>query len=121
MGCFSGARAGGRIRVAGGIAAWSPRRPFDPFFFGHDEAVFLRRRGFHGTPAEQFFRAIAIHKFSRDLHQISTRSAELLKKRPDVAPVKMLLVYLENGSIRAALLGRRMPLEPVMAKQYPTS
>ena len=94
-----------------------PKDLLEPFFFGHDEAGFLRR----GTPAEvateQFFRAIAIQTFQElQPPPDPTQTGELLAARADVGPVQMLLGYLENGSIQTALLAGD-PTKPVMAKQ----
>jgi len=94
-----------------------PKELLVPFFFGHDEAAFLRR----GVPAavatEQFFRAIAIQSFQElQPPPDPTHTAELLAARPDVGPVQMLLVYLENDNIQTALLAGD-PTKPVMAKE----
>ncbi len=127
-----GARWSGK-GAGSGLFLWSPRglqalqlpagfqlgakELLEPFFFGHDEAGFLRR----GTPAEvateQFFRAIAIQSFQElQPPPDPTHTGELLAARADVGPVQMLLVYLENGSIQTALLTGD-PTKPVMAKQ----
>ena len=94
-----------------------PKDLLEPFFFGHDEAAFLRRGASPEVATEQFFRAIAIQTFQElQPPPDPTRTAELLAARADVAPVQMLLVYLENGSIQTALLAGD-PTKPVMAKQ----
>ena len=94
-----------------------PRELLEPFFFGHDEAAFLRRGASFDLASEQFFRAIAIQSF-QDLQPPAdpTQTAELLAARTGVAPVQMLLVFLENGNIQTALLAGD-PSKPVMAKQ----
>lgn len=116
-----------------GLFLWSPRGlqalslpggtqlgPKDllvPFFFGHDEAGFLRRGVSPEDATEQFFRAIAIQTFQElQPPPDPTRTAELLAARVGVAPVQMLLVYMENGSTQTALLAGD-PTKPVMAKQ----
>src|SRR5271157_4211807 len=127
-----GARWSGKD-AGSGLFLWSPRGlqalqlpaglqlgPEDllePFFFGHDEAGFLRR----GTPAEvateQFFRAIAIQTFQElQPPPDPTHTGELLAARADVGPVQMLVGYLENGSIQTALLAGD-PTKPVLAKE----
>jgi hypothetical protein len=94
-----------------------PKDLLDPFFFGHDEAAFLRRGISPDVAIEQFFRAIAIQTFQElQPPPDPTRTSELLAARAGVAPVQMLLVYLENGSIQTALLAGD-PSKPVMAKQ----
>jgi hypothetical protein len=94
-----------------------PSELLEPFFFGHDEAAFLRRGASAAVATEQFFRAIAVQSFQElQPPPDPNRTAELLAARPDVQPVQMLLVYLENGSIQAALLAGD-PTKPVMAKQ----
>jgi hypothetical protein len=94
-----------------------PKDLLEPFFFGHDEAAFLRRGASPENATEQFFRAIAIQTFQElQPPPDPTRTAELLAARADVSPVQMLLVYLENGSIQTALLAGD-PTKPVMAKQ----
>jgi hypothetical protein len=97
-----------------------PKDLLEPFFFGHDEAAFLRRGVSPDVATEQFFRAIAIQTF-QDLQPPPDpdRTSELLAARADVAPVQMLLVYLENGGIHTALLAGD-PSKPVLAKQSPT-
>jgi hypothetical protein len=129
-----GARWSGK-EAGSGLFLWSPRGlqaltlpagirlgPKDllePFFFGHDEAAFIR----HGTSpeiaTEQFFRAVAIQTF-QDLQPPPDpqRTTELLAARSDVAPVQMILVYLENGGLQSALLAGD-PTKPVLAKQSP--
>jgi hypothetical protein len=98
-----------------------PKELLEPFFFGHDEAGFLRRGVSPEVATEQFFRAIAIQSFQElQPPPDPTRAAELLAARPEVSPVQMLLVYLENGSIQAALLAGD-PTKPVMAKQSLTT
>ena len=127
-----GARWSGK-GAGSGLFLWSPRGLqalqlaaglqlgskdlLDPFFIGHDEAAFLRRGASPEAATEQFFRAIAIQTFQElQPPPDPTRTAELLAARADVAPVQMLLVYLENGSIQTALLAGD-PTKPVMAKQ----
>ena len=127
-----GARWSGK-GAGSGLFLWSPRGLqalqlaaglqlgskdlLDPFFIGHDEAAFLRRGASPEAATEQFFRAIAIQTFQQlQPPPDPTRTAELLAARADVAPVQMLLVYLENGSIQTALLAGD-PTKPVMAKQ----
>jgi hypothetical protein len=128
-----GARWAGKV-AGSGLFLWSPRGlqalplpaglqlgPKDllePFFLGHDEAAFLRRGVSPEIATEQFFRAIAIQTFQElQPPPDPTRTAELLAARADVAPVQMLLVYLENGSIQTALLAGD-PTKPVLAKEY---
>jgi hypothetical protein len=98
-----------------------PKDLLDPFFFGHDEAAFIRRGVSPEVATEQFFRAIAIQTF-QDLQPPPdpAHTTELLAARPDVAPVVMLLVYLENGSIQTALLNGD-PTKHVMVKQSLTT
>jgi len=127
-----GARWSGKD-AASGLFLWSPRglqalplpaglqlAPLDllePFFFGHDEAAFLRRGVSPDVATEQFFRAIAIQTFQQlQPPPDPARSTELLAARPDVAPVQMLLVYLENGSFQTTLLAGDAT-QPVLAKQ----
>jgi hypothetical protein len=94
-----------------------PKELLEPFFFGHDEAAFLRRGASAEAATEQFFRAIAIQTFQQlQPPPDPTLSVELLAARPDVPPVQMLLVYLENGSFQTALVAGD-PTKPVMAKQ----
>ena len=98
-----------------------PKELLEPFFFGHDEAAFLRRGVPPGVATEQFFRAIAIQSFQElQPPPDPTRTTELLAARPDVAPVQMLLVYLESGSIQTALLAGD-PTKPVKVKQSLTT
>jgi hypothetical protein len=129
-----GARWSGK-GAGSGLFLWSPRGLqalqlpegmrlsakdlLDPFFFSHDEAAFVR----HGAPPEaaleQFFRAIAIQTFQElkpppDLAEIT----EVLAARGGVAPVQILLVFLENGSPQTALLAGD-PSRPVLAVQPP--
>jgi hypothetical protein len=93
-----------------------PKELLEPFFFGHDEAAFLRRGNSAEVATEQFFRAIAIQTFQQlQPPPDPTSTAELLAARPGVAPVQMLIVYLENGSMQTALLAGD-PTKPVMAK-----
>lgn len=88
----------------------------EPFFVGHDEAAFLRR----GIPAtlatEQFFRALAIQTF-QDLQPAPdpAQTGELLPGRTDASTVQMLLVYLENNALQAAVLTGD-PSKAVMAQ-----
>ncbi len=104
------------LQLAAGLQL-GPKDLLDPFFIGHDEAAFLRRGASPEAATEQFFRAIAIQTFQElQPPPDPTRTAELLAARADVAPVQMLLVYLENGSIQTALLAGD-PTKPVMAKQ----
>ncbi|MGA3328568.1 MAG: hypothetical protein ABSF45_29310 [Terriglobia bacterium] len=98
-----------------------PKELLDPFFFGHDEAAFLRRGVSPDVAIEQFFRAIAIQTFQElQPPPDPSRTAELLAARPDVAPVQMLLVYLENSSIQTALLAGDAT-KPLMAKRSLTT
>jgi hypothetical protein len=93
-----------------------PRDLLEPFFFGHDEAAFLRRGVSPDVATEQFFRAIAIQTFQQlQPPPDPDRSPELLAARPGAAPVQMLLAYLENGSFQTALLAGD-PTKPVLAK-----
>ena len=79
----------------------APTELLEPFFFGHDEAAFLRRGISPDVATEQFFRAIAIQTYQQlQPPPDPAHSAELLAARPDVPPVQMLLVYLENGASR---------------------
>jgi hypothetical protein len=94
-----------------------PKELLEPFFFGHDEAAFLRRGASAEAATEQFFRAIAIQTFQQSQPPPDpANSAELLAARPAVRPVQMLVVYLENGSFQTALVAGD-PTKPVMAKQ----
>jgi len=94
-----------------------PKELLEPFFFGHDEAAFLRRGASAEAATEQFFRAIAIQTFQQlQPPPDPANSVELLAARPDVRPVQMLVVYLENGSFQTALVAGD-PTKPVMAKQ----
>jgi hypothetical protein len=94
-----------------------PSELLEPFFFGHDEAAFLRRGASAEAATEQFFRAIAIQSFQQlQPPPDPNRTEELLAARPDVAPVQMALVYLENGAVQTALLAGDAT-KPVMAKQ----
>ncbi len=98
-----------------------PKDLLEPFFFGHDEAAFLRRGAAVEAATEQFFRAIAIQTFQQlQPPPDPTHSVELLAARPGVPPVQMLLVYLENGSFQTVLLAGD-PTQPVMAKQSLTT
>ena len=127
-----GARWSGKD-AGSGLFLWSPRglqaislpaglqlAPMDllePFFFGHDEAAFLRRGVSPNVATEQFFRAIAIQTFQQlQPPPDPARSTELLAARPDVAPVQMLLIYLENGGFQTTLLAGDAT-QPVLAKQ----
>ena len=127
-----GARWGGKA-PGSGLFLWSPRglqalpmpaglglgpsELLEPFFVGHDEAAFLRRGASSEIATEQFFRAIAIQSFQElQPPADAAHSGELLAPKPDLKPVQMLLVYLENGSIQTALLAGD-PTKPVMAKQ----
>ncbi len=89
----------------------------EPFFFGHDEAAFLRRGVAPEAATEQFFRAVAIQSFE-ELQPPPTRTGELLAARPDAQPLQMLVVYLENGALQTALLAGD-PTKPVIVKQGP--
>jgi hypothetical protein len=98
-----------------------PKELLEPFFFGHDEAAFLRRGASPQAATEQFFRAIAIQSMQEmQPPPDPSHTAELLAAHPGVAPVQMLLVYLENGSIQTAVLAGD-PTKPVMAKQSLTT
>ena len=127
-----GARWSGKD-AGSGLLLWSPRglqalslpaglqlaptELLEPFFFGHDEAAFLRRGVSPDVATEQFFRAIAIQTYQQlQPPPDPAHSAELLAARPDVPPVQMLLVYLENGSFQTTLLAGD-PTQPVMVKQ----
>jgi len=123
---WSGASEGSGLFVgsAGGLQAvplpkgfpLNPKELLEPFFFGHDEAAFLRR-GIPPTLAtEQFFRALAIQTF-QDLQPPPdpSHTAELVPGRADGSPVQMLLVYLENAALQAAVLVGD-PSKPVMAQ-----
>ena len=129
-----GARLGGR-QPGTGLFLWTPRglqilsvpselrlTPSDllvPVFANHDEAVFVPR----GTPlevvTEQFFRAVAIKNF-QDLRPAPEESevVEALPARPAEAPVKMLLVLMEDQSVQTGSLSGD-PLQPVLAKRPP--
>ncbi len=94
-----------------------PKDLLEPFFSGHDEAAFLRRGTSRDAATEQFFRAIAIQTFDQlqpppDPGHI----AEFLAARPEMPPVQMLVVYLENGAFQTALVAGD-PSKPVMARQ----
>ena len=94
-----------------------PKELLEPFFIGHDEAAFLRRGASAEAATEQFFRAIAIQTFQQlQPPPEPANSVELLAARPDVRPVQMLVVYLENGGFQTALVAGD-PTKPVMAKQ----
>ena len=131
-----GARWSGRV-AGSGLFLWSPRglqalplppgfelgprNLLEPFFLGHDETAFLRRGASPEAATEQFFRAIAVQTFQTlQPPPDPTRTAELLAARPDVAPVHMLLVYLENGAIQTALLAGD-PTKPVLVRQSLTA
>jgi hypothetical protein len=92
-----------------------------PFFFGHDEAAFLRRGNSAEVATDQFFRAIAI----QTLQELQPppdpgHTAELLAARKGAPPVLMLLAYFENGTLQSALMAGD-PTKPVMAKQSLTT
>jgi hypothetical protein len=92
-----------------------------PFFFGHDEAAFLRRGASAEAATEQFFRAIAIQTFQQlQPPPDPANTVELLAARPDMRPVQILVVYLENGGFQTALVAGD-PTKPVMAKQSLTT
>jgi hypothetical protein len=94
-----------------------PRELLEPFFAGHDEAAFLRRGASAEAATEQFFRAIAIQTFQQlQPPPDPSNSVELLAARPDVRPVQILVVYLENGTFQTARVAGD-PTKPVMAKQ----
>jgi hypothetical protein len=94
-----------------------PKDLLEPFFFGHDEAAFLRRGASANAATEQFFRAIAIQAFQQlQPPPDPTHAVELLAARPDVPPVQMLVVYLENGTAQTALVAGDST-QPVLAKQ----
>lgn len=97
----------------------SARQLLEPFFFSHDEAAFLLHGASHQDALEQFFRAIAIQTFQElKPPPDATQTTELLPARAGVAPVQMLLVFLENGSIQTApLMGD--PTKPVLARTSP--
>jgi hypothetical protein len=100
---------------------FGPQDLLDPFFIGHDEAAFLRRGAFPDTATEQFFRAIAIQAFQQlQPPPDPNRIAELLPARPGAAPVQMLLVSLESGTVETALL-EGDPTRPVVVKQSPSA
>lgn len=106
-----------------------PNELFEPFFFGHDEAAFVRRGISPEAATEQFFRAVAIRAFQEiQPPPDPARTTELLAGRAGVAPIQMLLVDLENGSVQTALLtgdasktvmtrhsGNSTPVKPVAA------
>jgi hypothetical protein len=118
-----------------GLFLWSPRglqalqlpegmklskkELLEPFFFSHDEAAFLRHGASPEAALEQFFRAIAIPTF-QDLKPPPdpTETTEVLAARGGVAPMQILLVFFENGSLQAALMAGD-PSKPVLAKQTP--
>jgi hypothetical protein len=130
-----GARWSGKV-AGSGLFQWSPRglqalplpagfeigprNLLEPFFVGHDEAAFLLRGVPPAVATEQFFRAIATQTFQQlQPPPDPALTKELLPARPDVAPVQMLLAYLENNAIQTALLAGD-PTKPVMTKQPPT-
>lgn len=91
----------------------------EPFFFSHDEAAFFRHGASAEAALEQFFRAIAIQTFQElKPPPEPPETTELLAARAGVAPVPMLLLFLENGNIQTALLAGD-PSKPVPAKQTP--
>jgi len=101
--------------------ALRPKDLLDPFFVGRDETAFVRRGASPDIATEQFFRAISIQTFQAlQPPPDPTRTAELLAARPGVAPVQMLLVYLENGSIQTAVLSGD-PTDAVLVKQSLTT
>ncbi len=102
------------VRLPAGVQL-GPHDLLDPFFYGHDEAAFLRRGVSPDAATEQFFRAIAIQTFEQ-LQPPPTQTGELLAARTDAQPVQMLLIYLENGALQTALLAGD-PAKPVMAKE----
>ena len=98
-----------------------PRDVLEPFFFGHDEAAFVRGDASRSGATEQFFRAVAIQTFQNlQPPPEPNRTTELLAARPDAAAIQMLLVYLENGSVQTIPLAGD-PAKPVMAKQSLTT
>ena len=123
---WSGKSAGSRLFL------WTPRglqalqlpeeiKPtakqlLEPFFFGRDEAAFLRHGFSHQDAREQFFRAIANQTFEElkpppDL----TKTTEILAARTGVARMQMLLIFLENGGIQTAVLAGD-PMKPARAR-----
>jgi hypothetical protein len=94
----------------------SARQLLEPFFFSHDEAAFLLHGASHNDALEQFFRAIAIQTFQElKPPPDATQTTELLPARTGVAPVQMLLVFLENGNIQTVPLAGD-PTKPVLAR-----
>jgi hypothetical protein len=125
--CWSGKDAGSGLFMGNprGLQALAlpaglqlgPKDLLEPFFFGHDEAAFVRRGASPDVATEQFFRAIAIQTFQQlQPPPDPNRSVELLAAQPDAAPVQMVLVDFESGSFQTALLPGD-PTKPVMAKQ----
>ena len=98
-----------------------PADLLEPFFIGHDEAAFLRRGASPGAATEQFFRAIAIQTFQQlQPPPDPNHTGELLAAHAGVAPIQMLVAFLENGSIQTALLAGD-PSQPVLAKESLTT
>ena len=129
-----GARWSGK-GAGSGLFLWSPRglQPLqlpagmklskkellEPFFFSHDEAAFLRHGASPEAALEQFFRAIALQTFQElKPPPEPTETTGVLAARGGVAPMQMLLVFLENGSLQTALMAGD-PSKPVLAKQTP--
>jgi len=97
----------------------SAKELLEPFFAGHDEAAFFRHGASPEAAVEQFFRAIAIQTFQElKPAPAPAETTEVLAARPGIAPVQMLLVFLENRAIQTALLPGD-PSQPVLAKQTP--
>jgi hypothetical protein len=129
-----GARWSGK-GAASGLFLWTPRglqalqlpegvKPsakelLEPFFFSHDEAAFLRHGASHEDALEQFFRAIAIQTFDElKPPPDAAKTTEILAARAGIAPVQMLLVFLENGGIQTVPLAGD-PSKPVLARPSP--
>ncbi len=117
---FAGPRGLQGITLPAGLHL-GPKDLLEPFFSGHDEAAFIRHGDSSEAATEQFFRAVTIRSFEElqpppDPQHVT----ELLAARPDSAPVQMLFVYLENGTMQTALVAGD-PSKPVMAKQSTTT
>jgi hypothetical protein len=104
-----------RLEFPAGVSP-TPKDPFEPIFFSHDEAVLVRR----GTPSEaaieQFFRAVAIRSFQELKPPPDPAEAlQVLAPRAGQAPVQMVLVIMEGENVQTALLPGD-PSQPVMAR-----
>ncbi len=94
-----------------------PKDLLEPFFYGHDEAAFLRRGTSADVATEQFFRAIANQTFQQlQPPPDPAHTMEFLRAQLNTPPVSLLVVYLENGNFQTALVAGD-PTKPVLARQ----